>query len=679
MPLAALDGRLLAGGTYLLAASVLAAALSALPLGSTSRRARLSGPVRALAAFGALALGAVGALGLAGVTPPPLYAWPGLPGDPCTLGVDPLSAPFVLLFGVIAAAAFAVHRPAAESATGGGRGRLGLQAALGLALAGVLLAQHALLFLFAWEGAILLSAALMAHDGSSARGRRAAFVRLALSHAGTAALALGVLRLAAAAGSFSFLDLAVGYARLSPPEASQVAWLVTAGCAIELALVPLHAWLPLAHAEAPAPVSALVSGVAVSAGLYGLLRFAWQLAGVPVAGWGATLVVLGAVGAVVASLHMVAEPGSARLLAWSTIRHSGLLAAAVGLAAMFARSGAVALAGLALAACLYHVVGHGLSKGLAILAVGEAAAGAGSGDLDRMGGLARRMPRLSATALVSVLSLAGLPLLACFAGEWLLLQAVLRGFDAGPGSLRLLAPLAGAGIALATALSVAALVKLYGVGFLGRARTAGAEAAHEPPARVLRTLGGLSALVALWGIAAPWAVTTLARPIDAVVPGAAEAASLGRSTGLTLAPLPPGASSVSPPSVALLVALFAAMLFAWATLRGVRGPVRRAPTWTGGAAPGPGAQPSAAGLAAPLAAVFRDLLGARRDAATADATTPSPVRPGPRDQSPPATPRPLAAAVLWGSEQVRRVQAAGPGLLFAAVLATLVALLVWAR
>jgi len=680
MPLAGLDGALFAAAIWGLAAAALFPAIplpSRFAFLSAASRAAIARPV---AIAGALALAAVGALGLAGVVPAPLRWWPGLPGDPFMLGVDALAAPFLLLLGLLTAISLAARHPG----PGEGPAGLVLHTGFALALAAVFAAQHALLLLVAWEGMTLLSAALVARDTRSARARRAAYVYLVISHIGAAAIGFGLMRLAALAGSFGFPDLAAALGRLPAGESAALVSLMSAGFAVKLGLAPLHVWLPLAHPEAPAPVSALLSGAMVKAGLYGLLRFGWQMPGSPPAGWGVTLAVIGLFTALVGALYAVVESDAKRLLAFSTVKNAGLLALALGIAATLLRAGYVPLAGVALAACLYHAVGHGLAKGLAFLAVGEAVHAAGSRDLEKLGGLARRMPRLSVAALIASLSLSGLPPLACFAGEWLLFQALILGLAAGGGSMRLLAPFSGAGLALATALSAAALVKLYGIAFLGRPRSAAAANAKPPPRAMEVWLLVLAGLGLAWGLAAPLAIAALALPISAVLGPGFDAASLSGFGGLTLSIPPEAFASISPLAVATLIALFVGLVFAWVALRGLHPGVRRAPSWACGVSLDARMQYSALGFTKPLRLIFRPLIRAESEISILEEGSPYFAQKYRyRSAVPPLAESlvfsPMVQAVFWISTQARRLQAGSLHVYLAYLLVTLVALLMLAR
>jgi len=680
MSLTGLDGALLALAVWGLVAAMLLPAIAAL-VPALPASLHHAAP-RWLATIACALAAAAGMRALAGAAVPPLAWWPGFPGQPFTLAPDALSAPFVTLFGAVGAAAFAAHAPIGSER--GAAARLALHAGFALALLAAFTARHVLLFLVAWEAMTLLSAALVAHDTRSSRGRGAAYVYLAISHAGAACIALALFTLASEANSFQFDALAATYASLPAPEAARLAWWFTAGFAVKLALLPLHVWLPMAHPEAPGPVSAMLSGVMVKAGLYGLLRFAWAMPGAPPVHWGTVLVLAGIASMIAGSLYAAIEADAKRLLAWSTLKNAGVLALATGLAALLAEAGQRDIAGVALAAALYHAVGHGLAKGLAFLSVGEAVHAGGSRQLDHLGGLANRMPRTSVAALVSTLALCGLPALPCFAGEWLVFQSLILGYSAGAGQLRLVAPFAGAALALASALAVAALVKLYGIAFLGRPRTAEAAAAHDAPRAVGLAMLVFAALPVLWGIAAPAMALTLAAPLGALLPDF-DSTRLAGAAGFTLLPAREAGSSIAPAAVALLVALFA--LFALAWLRGARGQrrvLRRAPSWTCGAPTDARAQYTALGLTKPLRLIFEPVLRSTRELDVLEEGSPYFAR---RLRYRSAVPavferwlyQPFVQGVVWTSEQARRLQTGSLHLYLAYLLATLVGLLLWGR
>ena len=679
MLLAGLDGVLLATAIGALAAAALLPLLASV-LPRVPAPARVGVP-RLLAVLGCAATALVGALALADRAFTTLEWWPGFPSQPFTLSADTLSAPFLLLLGLVGAMAFASLD--ARDASTGARARLGLQASFTLAMLSTLVARHALLFLLAWEGMTLLSALLVAHDTRSARARGAAFTFLALSHAGAALVAMALFTLAARAGGFTFETLAVAFAHQPPAEMARLTWLITVGFAVKLGVVPLHVWLPLAHPEAPPATSALMSGVMVKLGLYGLLRFAWQLPGAPPPHWGTLLLLFGIATALTGALYATVESDAKRLLAWSTIKHAGLLTLATGLSALLVEAGRPDLAGLALAAVFVHALGHGLAKSAAFLAFGEAVHASGVRSLEAMGGLAVRMPGTSIAAVLAVFALSGLPLFSCFAGEWLTYQALILGYSAGAGELRLLAPFAGAGLALASALALAAMVKLYGIAFLGRPRSEGAAAAHDATPAVSRALF-LAALLPLGvGIGAPWIAACFARPVALLLPEF-DATKLAGGGGFTLEPAGLARSSVSPFTVAVLVSLFAGVAVLWLRGRGGAPAVRRAPSWAGGALLDARMQYSALGFTKPLRLVFKPLLLPESELEVLEEGSPYFARKLRHRSGVPelierALYTPVVQAVLWTSARAQQLQAGSLHLYLSYLLVTLVALLLWAR
>lgn len=676
MPAASLDDALLIGAI----SALLAAALTAILIGMRASeaapfRTRQAASVRALAVLGgALATTAAGRV-LLGADVSRLQWWPGFPTQPFTLGLDALAAPFVLLLGLVAAVSFAAHAPHGR----GGPARLALHAGFVLALLVALVARHGVLFLMAWEGMTLLSAASVASDPTSARARRATYVYLAMSQAGAALVAGAVLSLGAR-GGWTFEAMAAAFAALTPGEASMLAWCLTAGFAVKLGLVPLQGWLPLAHPEAPGPVSAVLSGAMVTAGLYGMMRFAWQLPGSPPTDWGTVLLSAGVITALTGAVYAAVETDAKRLLAWSTVKHSGLLAMALGLAALLHAAAQPALARVALAAAFVHVIGHGLAKAAAFLAVGEVAHVVGTRDLEQWGGLARRMPRAGAAAIVSVLALAGLPVLSCFAGEWLLLQALLHGYSAGAGQLRLLAPFAVAGLTLATALALAACAKLLGVGLLGRPRGALADAAREHAPQVSVALLVAAALSVVAGLGAPQLLMLLERPLAAMLP----ASPAGGLTAATALALTVAGASASPFGAAVSIATFSGIALLLTRWGRVRTAPRTAPSWTCGAPVAPRSQYSAQAFARPLRLLFEPVLRSGEDSATLqEGDRYAPRRTHVRSGEVRLIERPLLAplvqSVLFVSEQARRLQSGQLHVYLAYLLVTLVALLIWGR
>jgi formate hydrogenlyase subunit 3/multisubunit Na+/H+ antiporter MnhD subunit len=423
----------------------------------------------------------------------------GLPGLHTTLSLDALSAFFLLVVNLPASAIglFAIGYGAHEHAHGHGAdpGRvLPLYPLFVAAMDAVLIAGDAYAFVLAWELMSLASWALVLANHREPDTAHAAWLYLMVAGLGTLCL-IGAFGLAAQhAGGYDFAALrAVG---LTPLAVA----LALIGTGSKAGLMPLHAWLPPAHAAAPTPVSALMSGVMTKVALYGLIRLTLDLAGPLPWGWGAALTLAGGASAVLGLLFALLQTDIKRLLAYSTVENLGIAALGIGLALMFRATGQPALATLALTAGLLHALNHALFKSLLFCAAGAITAITGTRDLERLGGLIARAPRLALATLAGAIAIAGLPPFNGFVSEWLTFQAIVSSPRLPQAMLRLGVPLVGALLALAAALAAVCFVRLFGIVFLGRPRSAEAAAAPPPAPLMTAPLLGLGALCLLLGV-----------------------------------------------------------------------------------------------------------------------------------------------------------------------------------
>jgi formate hydrogenlyase subunit 3/multisubunit Na+/H+ antiporter MnhD subunit len=525
-------------------------------------------------------------------------------GPALTLALDPLAGWFLLVVGLVVA----IAAPALAAEAPGPLLPLPVfVAAMLLALA----AGDGVTLLAGFEGMSLAAAALILSRRDTAETRRAVALLLGVSLAGGVALALAVGLLAGPAGGTGFDAL-----RAAPPEgwrAAAVLALVLAGAGSKAGLLPLHAWLPLAHPAAPAPVSAMMSGAMVTVALGTAARLLLDLPGVsqPL-WWGAAMVLAGAATAAFGALRAMLAEDLKALLACSTIENAGMVVAAFGLAACFRAADLGALAGLALAAGLLHAAHHALFKTLLFLAAGAVLAEGGSRLLDRLGGLVHAMPMTAVLVLVGAASAASLPLSAGFASEWLLLQALLAGPRIGEVWLQVALAVSLAAVALAAALAAAAMLRAFGLVFLGRPRAPRVLGAREAPLAWRGPMAAAAALLLLAGLV-PGATLALAAPVGAWL-GLGEVAP-----GVMLGLAAPGAA-YGPLPVAVLLALIGVGVLA-VIRRAGRPEARRGPAWGCGAAPppawlprgDPAVQPSAAGFAQPLRRMLAEPWLARRE------------------------------------------------------------------
>lgn len=393
-------------------------------------------------------------------------------GQPLHLRLDGLSALFLALLGVIGGAGAAYSRgywTDEDHPDSAGRGRVWWSAML-LSMVFLLAEANGLHFLIAWEVFAISGYFLIALDRTRREARAAGWLYLGSSHAGTLCLFAFFAGLAARTGSWD-LGPNLGARSLAP-----LFWLALAGFGVKAGVFPLHLWLPSGHANAPSHVSALMSGLAIKMGIYGILRFAGWLPAPAAAGW--ALIAVGATAAVLGIAFAFAENDLKRLLAYCSIEHVGVIAVATGGGILSLANPGAPWGPLLLAGALLHIWNHGLFKALLFLASGSVMHGTGTREMSRLGGLWRRMPWTAGLFLVGVLAVAGLPPLNGLVSEWLIYLGLFDAAAARSGGAWYALPTVIA-IAIAGALSLAAFAKAGAVVFLGAPRTKAAESAHE--------------------------------------------------------------------------------------------------------------------------------------------------------------------------------------------------------
>jgi formate hydrogenlyase subunit 3/multisubunit Na+/H+ antiporter MnhD subunit len=402
----------------------------------------------------------------------------GLPGLPFHLRLDSLSAFFLMVIGAAGAGISIFAAGYFRKGEGTPPGLLCAEYHIFLAsMALVVLADDAYVFMVMWESMALSSFFLVTANHRIPEIRRAGYLYLLIAHVGAIAILLCFGVLQANTGDYTFANMRAQ--QLSPFWASAAFLLAVFGFGAKAGIVPLHVWLPEAHPAAPSPVSALMSGVMLKTAIYGLLRVIFDLAHQQISWWGVLLLALGLATALFGAVYSAAQTDMKRLLAYSSIENIGLLFTGIGLAVLFSSYAMGPLAALALTACFYHVASHALFKSLLFLGTGSVLHATGERNLGKLGGLMRTMPFVAWVMLIGILTSAGLPPLAGFVSEWLLLQSFL--FTAGlPDTfLNMLVPIVAAAIALVAALAGYVMVKFFGVIFLGQPREEKLAQAHD--------------------------------------------------------------------------------------------------------------------------------------------------------------------------------------------------------
>jgi hydrogenase-4 component B len=436
------------------------------------------------------------------------------------LAVDPLSAWFLLVLSLLAipialySVAYTAHGPLLRRSPFMGAAFTVLIGAVEL----VFSAADAITFLFAWELMTLMNAVLVATEHENRESRRSAFLYLVMSHVGTGFLIAGFLLAASTAGSASFETLFSGVLAGAPARDLLFA-LFFVGFSVKAGVIPLHVWLPEAHPAAPSNISALMSGVIIKTGIYGIVRICAFGLGPPRLSWGVAVVVLGGLSAALGVLYALMQHDLKRLLAYHSIENIGIILLGLGAGMMALAANRSDLAAIGVAASLYHVLNHALFKGLLFLGAGGVVMSTGTRQIEHFGGLGRRMPWTASLFLIGAMAISGLPPLNGFASEWLTFQAFLFGFYNSTDPLvHFLFPVGGAVLALTTALAAACFVKAFGITFLALPRTTDAGHAHESPVMMLVPQALLAAMCIALGLF-PGRVLRVLGPVLSSLPG----------------------------------------------------------------------------------------------------------------------------------------------------------------
>ena len=547
----------------------------------------------------ALVLCVVGVISLLGRTSSSVTLPLGLPWLGAHFRIDALAAFFMIVvnLGGAAASLFAIgygqHEQAPERV-------LPFYPAYLAGMNLVVLSDDAFSFLVSWEFMSLSSWALVIAHHWERENLRAGYIYLLMASFGTLALLLGFGLLAGANGNYAFDAI-----RASHPSAALAALvliLALIGAGSKAGIVPLHAWLPLAHPAAPSHVSALMSGVMTKVAVYGFIRIAFDLLGAPEWWWSMLVLAAGGITAVMGVLYALMQHDLKRLLAYHTVENIGIIYIGLGLALAFKAHGMAVAAALALTAGLLHVFNHSIFKSLLFFGAGAVLNSTGERDMEHLGGLIHRMPQTAFVFLVGCVAISALPPLNGFVSEWLTFQAILLSPQLPSWGLKFLVPAVGALLALSAALAAACFVKAFGVSFLGRPRTPAAATAHETDSNSLAAMFFLAALCLVAGVLPGIFIDALAPVTNALV-----GTSMPHQTGLdwlTIVPIAESRSSYN----GLLVFIFVTVsgsIAALAIHRLASDKLRRGPAWDCGYPdPSPVTQYTASSFAQPIRRVY---------------------------------------------------------------------------
>jgi hydrogenase-4 component B len=441
-------------------------------------------------------------------------AWT-LPGARVDVQLDALSAFFlvpIFLMGGLGSLYALGYWSQAEHPTNGRRVRF-FWGTLVSGLALLVLAKNGFLFILGWEAMALSCFFLVGAEDHLEGAREASWIYLFTTHIATLCLFALFAVLHRLTGSWEMRELRPE--EVGPGGAAAIFILLLVVFGIKSGLMPFHVWLPPAHANAPSHVSAMMSGVVIKMGIYGLVRFVGYLPAPPV-GWGAILLAFGATSALLGVAFALGQHDLKRLLAYHSVENIGIIVMGLGLAVLGRSLGQREWILLGMAGCLLHVWNHSLFKGLLFLSAGSVVHSMRTREIDTMGGLSRGMPRTAGFFAIGAVAICGLPPLNGFVSEFLVYLGLFR-TATGPGASSaclLAAPV----LAMVGALAVACFVKVFGAVFLGSPRSPRAGQAHESPGTMLYPMGVLAGACAMIGLGPSFVAPILERATRAWVP-----------------------------------------------------------------------------------------------------------------------------------------------------------------
>ncbi|MDD5595794.1 MAG: proton-conducting transporter membrane subunit [Candidatus Omnitrophica bacterium] len=446
-----------------------------------------------------------------------------------------------------------------------------------ISMALVVTVNNAIIFLVVWELMSLVSYFLVVFDTTQEKSIQAGTIYIVMTHIGTAFLVVAFLLMYKYAHSFDFMSIKQACS-VMPAHLKNIVFLcLFIGFGTKAGVVPLHIWLPYAHPQAPSHISSIMSGVMIKTAIYGIIRFVIILLGVGSTWWAILVLIFALVSCLVGVIYALMEHDIKKLLAYHSVENIGIILLGVGLAMFFVSLNLNFLAVLALIAGLYHLVNHAIFKGLLFLCSGSVYKATGTRDIEKLGGLIKKMPQTAICFLLGAMAISALPPLNGFVSEWLTLQSFFLGaLKVGSGA-KLFLGVSAAVLALTSGLAAACFVKAFGIIFLAKPRSRNAQNAAEVSFSMKLAMFSLAILTIVFGLAATFVIKLLTK-----VSGYALAVDTGRMNfslnNFVISPKAEGGVYLSLPLLAFLVVILGVFAFCIYYFVGNKG-LRRYETW----------------------------------------------------------------------------------------------------
>ncbi len=435
----------------------------------------------------------------------------------CVLRIDPLASLMLLVISLMVTVVGIYSLAYMKEYQGKGAWAMGFFLNTFIAsMVALVVSDNAFYFIVFFELMSLASYFLVIAEQNSA-SVRAGLQYFLIAHAGSVLIMIAFFLLYRQTGSLNFQTFRS--AELSPAMASVVFLLAFFGFGAKGGVILLHSWLPLAHPAAPSNASALMSGVMVKIGVYGIIKVGIDFLGADTAWWGYLVLAFGAVSSVLGVLYAIAEHDIKRLLAYHTVENVGIILIGVGVSMVGIATHHPMLATIGLLGGLYHILNHAVFKGLLFLGAGSVVYRLHSKDMDKMGGLAKVMPYTAVAFLIGTMAISALPPLNGFVSEWFIYQSLLSLGHQGEGIMSIASVIAVVMLALTGALACMCFVKVYGVCFSGVAKSEAAAKATEAPMPMVLATALLAIVCLILGLGSPWIAPVISHVAGSLVHG----------------------------------------------------------------------------------------------------------------------------------------------------------------
>ncbi len=378
--------------------------------------------------------------------------------------------------------------------------------------------QNSFVFLIAWEILALTSFLLIIFEHEHIATIKAGINYLIQAHFSIIFLMLGFIWVAAKTGSYDFQSITAYSASLRTSVSFMLFLSFFIAFAIKAGFVPFHTWLPYAHPAAPSHVSGMMSGVIIKIGIFGILRMLLVVK-TDYSMVGYMILIISLISGLYGVMLAIIQHNLKKLLAYHSIENIGIIGIGIGIGCIGMGTGNHILATLGFAGALLHILNHALFKSLLFYTAGNIYQATHTMDIEKLGGLIRKMPQTAALFLVAAIAISGIPPFNGFISEFVIYTGLYEWLSDSTLVSLLAAILSTACLAIIGGLAMLCFTKAFGVVFLGNARSALPDSCKEMPFVQLLPLYLLAVIILLIGLFPTGFINLLSYPVSQLTGG----------------------------------------------------------------------------------------------------------------------------------------------------------------